>query len=339
MFLLGACAILLFSASCSPRHGALTRTQFLLGTVCSLTLYDTVRDDVFREAFDRVTGIERMMSLTIADSDISRVNAAAGTHPAAVSGETLELVRSALEFSRLSGGAFNAAVGPLAALWGIGTDHAAVPAREDIAAALLRTDYTKVSLDTAAGTIFLQEQGMALDLGAIAKGYAADEAARVIREAGIKRGIIDFGGNILLIGARPDGKPWRVGVQSPGAPRGEFLGVLTASDAAVVSSGVYERFFTGEDGQPYHHILDTATGFPVRNGLASVTVVTGSSRTADALSTTLFALGLQAGMKLAEETEGVQALFVTDDKKVYATSGMLAIFRLTDGEYTMDTLK
>jgi thiamine biosynthesis lipoprotein len=125
-------------------------------------------------------------------------------------------------------------------------------------------------------------------------------------------------------------------VQNPGAARGEFIGIITAAGAAVVSSGVYERFFTGEDGQRYHHILDTVTGRPVRNGLAAVTVVTKSSRDADALSTTLFALGLPAGMELAEKTAGVEALFVSDDKKIYATSGMRDIFRLGDEAYTLE---
>ncbi|MDR3200892.1 MAG: FAD:protein FMN transferase [Spirochaetales bacterium] len=335
-FLPGVCAVLLFSAACSPQNTARARTQFLLGTVCSISLYDSPSDDIFRKAFDRVHEIELMMSVTIEGSDISRVNAAAGLHPVEAADETLELVRSGLEFSRLSGGAFNIAVGPLVTLWGIGTERAAVPAQKDIAAALQNIDYNKVNVDEAARTVFLREAGMALDLGAIAKGYAADEAARVLREAGIRRGIIDFGGNILLLGTRPDETDWKVGIQSPGSPRGEFLGVLAAREAAVVSSGVYERFFTGEDGRHYHHILDTSTGRPVENGLAAVTVVTGSSRAADALSTTLFALGLSAGMELAEKTAGVEALFVTEDKKVYATSGMREIFRLTDEAYTLE---
>jgi thiamine biosynthesis lipoprotein len=305
----------------------------LLGTVCSITVYGEAPEGGISRALGRVREIEEAMSVTLANSEISRINAAAGAFPVPASSRTLELVEAGLEFSRISGGAFNIAVGPLAALWGIGTEGEAVPAREQIAAVLPLLDFTRIDVDRRAGTVFLREKGMALDLGAIAKGYAADEAARVLREAGITRAIIDFGGNILVMGSRPDGNPWMIGVQNPGAGRGQFLGIIRASDMAVVSSGVYERFFTGPGGERYHHILDTVSGYPVRNGLAQVTVTAKSSRDADAFSTALFALGLSAGIRLAEETRGIEALFVTEDKKVYATRGMRDSFRLTDESF------
>jgi thiamine biosynthesis lipoprotein len=126
---------------------------------------------------------------------------------------------------------------------------------------------------------------------------------------------------------------WRVGVQAPGEIRGKSIGILEAADKAVVSSGVYERFFLGEDGRRYHHILDTKTGYPVQNGLAGVTVVAENSRAADALSTTFFALGLREGLVLAEKLENTEALFVTEDKKLYATPGLRNSFRITDASY------
>jgi thiamine biosynthesis lipoprotein len=311
----------------------LARTEFVLGTVCSITVYEAVTNDVFRRAFDRVREIDRRMSVTLPDSDISRVNAAAGLSPVPAAAETIALVESGLEFSRLSGGAFNIALGPLVALWGIGTDHAAVPAEADIRAALGRIDFNLVVPDKSAGTLFLRAPGMGLDLGAIAKGYAADEAADILRKAGVSRAVIDFGGNILTLGTRPNGMKWRVGVQDPGEIRGKYLGILEVSGKAVVSSGVYERFFLGADGRRYHHILDTKTGYPARNGLVGVTVTAENSRDADALSTSFFALGLRDGLALAEKTKGVEALFVTEDKKLYATPGLRDSFRVTDGTY------
>jgi thiamine biosynthesis lipoprotein len=314
--------------------------EHLIGTVCSLTLYGPAEKEVFREVFDRVREIENRMSVNLPESDIGRVNAAAGKFPVPVTEETFALVEKGLEFSRLSGGAFNIAVGPLVALWGIGTDLAAVPRGSDIAAALQHSDFTKVVLNKTGKTgrtIFLEEPGMALDLGAIAKGYAADEAARIAREAGCARGVIDFGGNILVLGARPDGTGWRVGVQNPDENRGQYFGIITAAGAAVVSSGVYERFFTAPDGKRYHHILDTKTGHPVDNGLVQVTVAARSSTDADAFSTTLFALGLEAGMELAETSPGIEALFVTAGKKLYVTRGMKEIFSLTDQSFAFDT--
>jgi thiamine biosynthesis lipoprotein len=324
-------------AACSAQPQSVTRMEFLMGTVCTLTLYDTPREEVFRRVFDRVREIEKRMSFTLPDSDIGRVNAAAGKFPVPVTEETFRLVDQGLEFSRLSGGAFNIAVGPLIELWGIGTDRAALPQEADLAGAARKADFTRVVLNAEKRTIFLPEAGMALDLGAIAKGYAADEAARILKEEGIARGIIDFGGNILVLGNRPGAEGWRVGVQNPAENRGQYFGIITAADLSVVSSGVYERFFVAPDGQRYHHILDTKTGRPVHNGLTQVTVTARSSTSADAFSTTLFVLGLQAGMELVEKTGGVEALFVTEDKKLYASRGMKEIFSLTDQTFVFGT--
>jgi thiamine biosynthesis lipoprotein len=320
-------------AACSRQPQSLTRAEPLIGTLCSITLYDTAKKEVFRKVFDRVREIENRMSVNLPESDIGRVNAAAGKFPVPVTEETLAIVERGLEFARLSGGAFNIAVGPLVTLWGIGTEHAAVPEDADIAAALRRIDFTQVAVNKTEKTIFLKEPGMALDLGAIAKGYAADEAARILRKEGIARGIIDFGGNILVLGSRGDGADWRVGVQNPVENRGQYFGIVAASDTAVVSSGIYERFFIAPDGRRCHHILDTQTGHPVSKGLVQVTVAAKSSTDADAFSTTLFVLGLEAGMELAEKTEGIEAIFVTENKKLYATRGMKKIFSLTDQSF------
>ena len=324
-----ACVLVFFSCAPVPR----THTEFLLGTVCSITLYGNVSPEIVSNVFDRIREIEQRMSVNIPESDIARLNAAAGTRAVSVSRETLEVVEAGLEFSRASGGAFNIAVGPLVKLWGIGTGSAAVPPQSAIDAALGRIDFRKVVADNSGETLFLGEEGMALDLGAIAKGYAADQAAEVLRGAGVGRAIIDLGGNILVLGTRPGGEPWRVGVQNPLLERGQFLGIIAASDTSIVSSGAYERFFTAPDGERYHHILDTATGRPVSNGLYQVTVMAKSSRDADALSTLLFALGLDAGLQFAEKTPGVEALFVTGDRELYATPGMRNAFRLTDEDF------
>ncbi|MCL1818021.1 MAG: FAD:protein FMN transferase [Spirochaetaceae bacterium] len=335
-----ACFLVLFSgapreAFCAPqREAPWTREEFLLGTVCSLSLFDEAPPEIFLRVSGRIREIEQRMSVTIPESDIARLNAAAGKEAVVVARETLEVVEAGLAFSRASGGAFNIAVGPLVNLWGIGTERAAVPPREAIDEALSHIDFTKVQTDARAGTVFLRDQGMALDLGAIAKGYAADQAAEVLREAGAGPAIIDLGGNILVLGTRPGGAPWRIGVQNPAKERGQILGVIAArGGTSVVSSGAYERFFTAGDGQRYHHILDTRTGRPVRNGLSQVTVTALSSREADALSTTLFALGLRAGLEFMEKTPGAEALFVTEDKLLYATPGMREAFRLTDTSF------
>jgi thiamine biosynthesis lipoprotein len=176
---------------------------------------------------------------------------------------------------------------------------------------------------------------MTLDLGAIAKGYAADEAAALIRQAGLRRGIIDLGGNILALGTRREDLPWRIGVQTPDQDRGDYLGILTVKDKSVVTSGIYERFFE-DGGRRYHHILSTADGYPVENGLLSVTIIAEHSIDADGLSTTVFALGYAKGRALIESVPGVDAIFVSEDRVVRGTPGAMAVFSLANDSYMIE---
>jgi thiamine biosynthesis lipoprotein len=179
---------------------------------------------------------------------------------------------------------------------------------------------------------------MEIDLGAIAKGYAADEAARIAKEGKVKRGIIDLGGNILALGWRGErGKellPWRIGVQNPFGNRGEYIGVLAVHDTSIVTSGVYERYFDN-GGTRYHHILSTVNGYPVDNGLLSVTIVTERSIEADALSTAVFAMGFDRGRALIDSLPNTDAVFVFADRSVKITEGLSGIFTLTDNEFTL----
>jgi thiamine biosynthesis lipoprotein len=175
---------------------------------------------------------------------------------------------------------------------------------------------------------------MAIDLGAIAKGYAADEAAALAEKNGVRRAIIDLGGNILALGSRQKDSPWRIGIQDPGRERGSYLGILPVQNKSVVTSGVYERFFE-EGGRRYHHILSTQNGRPVENSLLAVTVMADRSIDADALSTTLFSLGWEKGRPLIEAVPGAEAVFVFADGIVRGTGGAMEIFTLTSDKYRM----
>jgi len=187
-------------------------------------------------------------------------------------------------------------------------------------------------------TVYLPVAGMRLDLGAIAKGYAADEVEKIMVAHKVKSAIIDLGGNVFVYGKKKDGTPWRVGIQNPYSDRGEYIGLVTGGQMTVVTSGVYERYFI-ENGKRYHHILDTTTGFPVDNGLISVSIVTESSIDADALSTSVFALGLDKGMKLVESLQDVYAIFIDSNNKVYLSPGTNKIFTLTDNKFTLSDYK
>jgi thiamine biosynthesis lipoprotein len=194
-------------------------------------------------------------------------------------------------------------------------------------------DWRDLVIDRAAGTAFLRRPGQALDLGAIAKGYAADQAAALLPKN--HRAIIDLGGNIFARGERSGHENWRIGVQDPLDDRGVYLGVLQVKHKSIVTSGVYERYFE-ENGERYHHILSTTDGYPVRNGLLSLTIIADRSIDADARSTAAFALGEEKGRALIEAQPNVEAVFVTQDRQVILSSGAGDFFTLTgEGYYLM----
>ncbi len=333
------------SASCAPpaprtaRGDPIERSDLVLGTVCTLRLLDGGSEAALDAAFARLREIEDRMSANKAGTTVAAVNAAAGSGPVKVPADVLFVLGKALYYWTLSGGAFDPTIGPVVKLWNIGMDGERIPSVSELQAALPLVGAGSVRIDGAASTVYLPRAGMLLDLGAIAKGYAADEVGRILLERGVKAAVIDLGGNIMVLGKKADGTPWRVGVQDPSDDRGSYIGIAELpGGTTVVTSGIYERYFVGEDGVHYHHILDPATGYPVRNGLVSVTVIAESSIDADGLSTTLFALGLERGMALAESLPGVEAIFIDAENRVYASEGAGSIFRLSDGAYTMATL-
>ena len=327
-------------AGCDRPPERQSRTELLLGTTVTVTTYGNGGSDAIDAVFRRVEEIERKMSTSEGDYDrteLMDVNTVSGTEPVVVSADTFGVVQRALEFSASTGGAFDVTVYPLVKLWGIGTEGARIPSAEEIETATALVDYRRVRMNGDRRSIYLPETGMGIDVGGIAKGYAADEAARILREAGVRHALLDFGGNILTVGRKPDGSPWRIGIQVPDASRGNYLGVASVEDKAVVTSGTYERFFI-EDGVRYHHILDTRAGYPVQNGLRSVTVITTDSISADALSTAVFALGLKEGRAFVEAREDTEALFITEDNGLYVTSGVDEVFELTNDEYELRSL-
>jgi thiamine biosynthesis lipoprotein len=272
-------------------------------------------------------------------SGVIAINEQAGIAPVKVRADLLELLETALYYAELSGGAFDPTIGPLVRLWGIGTDTQRIPGNEEIAAALELVNWRDLAIDREAGTAFLKRKGMALDLGAIAKGYAGDEAARIAGEANVQRALFDLGGNIAALGwrERKGNKtlPWRIGIQNPLSGRGAYIGVLPVHDTSVVTSGVYERFFES-GGKRYHHLFSTTDGYPVENGLLSVTIITKSSTAADALSTVIFTLGFERGRAVLDSIPDTEAIFIFDDRSVKITGGLAGIFTLTNDEFTLD---
>lgn len=332
--LLSAFAILVFSSCAPAAQSEIARTDFVLGTVCSIRLIEGGSTKATDEIFQRLKQIEDRMSANKDGTEIAAINAAAGRTAVRVSEDTFYVITKADEYAKLTGGAFDPTVGPLVKLWNIGTDYARVPQKSEIAAALKLIDYQKLELNPKNLTVKLPIQGMKLDLGAIAKGYSADEVAKILEKHKVKAAVVDLGGNVLVYGKKKDGSQWRVGVQDPKSERGEYIGLVTGGAMTVVTSGVYERFFI-QDGKRYHHILDTKTGYPVDNGLISVSIITESSIDADGLSTSVFALGLEKGMALVKSLPKVHAIFIDDKNKVYLSPGTNKIFTLTNSAYTL----
>ena len=304
-------------------------SEFAFNTLCTITLYGG-RPAVFREIFERLRELENSLSIHIEGSDIDRINRAAGIEAVTVNDDVYFLIERALFFADLSGGAFDPGIGPVVSLWGITGDNPRLPAEEEINKALALVNRHEIILDPVTKSVFLAKPGMMLDLGAIAKGYAADEAALIIKKAKIKQAIIDLGGNILCVGSKQDNQPWNIGIQNPYGDRGVSLGYVRTGEKSIVSSGVYERFFEHE-GERYHHIFNPADGFPVKNGLLSVTIISTLSLDADALSTAVFVLGFERGMKLIESFPDTEAVFVFDDYSIAVSEG--ADFILTDNDY------
>lgn len=310
-----------------------SQTQFIFGTPCTISVYGKVTENDFAEVFSRMDELEQLLSRYVEDSTVSQLNRDAGG-PMAVSLEVYEVVRHGVAYSQLSDGAFDITIGPLIELWDVGGDNPRVPTKTEIDAARAQVDYRNVILLESGRRILLEKTGMQIDLGGIAKGFAADEAANMLREMGHDHAIVNLGGNIVAIGSRPDETPWRIGIQHPEKTRGDTIAIFEITDKTVVTSGKYERFFV-QDNIRYHHIIDTKTGYPVENELASVTIITDSSMKADALSTAVFTLGLSDGLKLIRGFDGVEGVLVTEDDVIHLTEGIVDSFRLVDTRFSV----
>lgn len=310
----------------------LTRSESLLHTAVQLSIYHEGQEEVMDEAIAYIKEMESLLSTNLEGSDIYRINQAAGKEPVQVDGRTFAIIQQALEMSQESGGLFDISIGSISNLWKIGSSDARKPSDEEIRAALPFVNYSKIQLDPAKKTVFI-DKGMVLELGAISKGYIADEVRKLFKDKGITTAIINLGGNVVVMGDSPSSKNgWNVGVQDPDQVRGETVGSVPGSHNSIVTSGIYERYLE-VDGVKYHHILDPKTGYPVENTISGVTVFSKTSVQGDALSTTLFLLGVDEGLAFINQLEGVEAVFVDKDRGVHLSDGLKDRFELSNEEY------
>jgi FAD:protein FMN transferase len=274
----------------------------------------------FAAAFDEFDRLDAMMTVWREDSDVLRVNAAAGRRPVAVQPEVREVLRVARQVSEWTGGKFDVTFGALAGLWKFDHDQDnVVPDPAAVRGRLPLIDYTQVVVDDNAGTVFIRRPGMSIHLGGIGKGYAVDRAAAILRQAGLTDFMIQAGGDLYAGGRRGD-RPWRLGIRDPRGAADKSFAMLDISDATFSTSGDYERFFL-RDGRRYHHILDPDLGEPARAS-RSVTVVSERAILADAVAKGIFILGPDAGMALVEKLPGIEAVIVGAGNEIVISSGL-----------------
>jgi len=334
ILLLCICLPLVFVGCDSKSEEPVSRETYLMGTIINIKAYGKNADKAVQASVDKISDIENKMSLNISTSEINKINKNAGIAPVKVSKNTFDVVKASLIYSEKTKGSFDITVEPLVSLWGIGTDKARIPSKDEISNALSLINYKDVVINEKESTIMLKRKGQAIDLGAIAKGYTADELKKVLLNYNVSSAFLNLGGNVYVLGNKPDKTPWKIGVQNPLEPRGDYLGIVSVSDKSIVTSGNYERFFE-RNGKRYHHIFDTKTGYPAEKGLISVSIISDKSIDGDALSTSVYTLGLDEGKKLIESLKDVEAVFVTNDKKVYTTSGLKDTFKLTNTDFKL----
>ena len=349
------CPMLLFTG-CQNTTGTSTATEkepisissIKLNTAIQITIYDSQDKSLLDDCLALCDRYELIFSRTNENSELYKLNhrkdtsdkdpnADGQTIPYPISGtadtwhiseDLASLLSQGLSITRESDGAFDIAIAPLTSLWDFTAEDPKVPDDAAIQKALPLCSSDGVTIDGQ--DITLPSDDIQFDVGAIAKGYIADRMKDLLVKKGVKSAIINLGGNVLCIGSKPDGTPFKVGIQKPFADRNETEAVMDITGKSVVSSGIYERCFK-QGGKLYHHILNPQTGYPYENGLISVTIISDQSVDGDALSTTCFALGLEDGLKFAEK-KGVQAVFITEDYELHYTDGFQDEINVTDVE-------
>ncbi|MDQ0089307.1 thiamine biosynthesis lipoprotein [Paenibacillus anaericanus] len=315
-------------------NGPMKETFFIFDTVVNVSIYDDrATKENLKDIEDLLNKIDNKISRTNSESEIFKVNANSGIAPVQVSPDTFELVSIAIDYAKRTNGLLDPSIGRLVTLWNIGHEGAHVLPIEEIAPMQQLCDYRKIEMNEETHEIYLQDKGMEIDLGSYGKGYAADAVYDYLAEQGFSSAIIDLGGNVFAMGQKPTGEDWNIGIQDPTQERGIPIGSIRINDKTVVTAGIYERYFI-EDGKMYPHIINPKTGYPVDNNISSVTIITDRSTDADTMDTALVLLGIEEGLKFVENIPNAEVLFITKDKKLYASSGFKEMLNKTNDSYT-----
>jgi len=294
---------------------------FAMDTTMDLKIYDEDKEkaeNALLTCEKEINRLDGVLSVTREKSEVADINKNAGKESVVVGNDTKQLLNFSKEMYQKTEGAFDITIAPVVSEWGFTKDEKKVPKQEKLKELLQMVDIQKLSVSD--NNVFLEKEGMAIDLGGIAKGYTSDLVTKILKEKGIVHGIISLGGNISAIGTKEDGGKWRVAVQNP-LDENDYIGVLDVSNTSVVTSGGYQRYFE-ENGVRYHHIIDPKTGYPANSGLLSVTIVCPEGERADVLSTALFVMGKDNAVDYWRNQKDFEAVLVTEKKEVIVTSGL-----------------
>ncbi len=312
-------ALLLTGCSGSGKERNLTYTDTLFDTVISVQILDAVDQDVLDGCEELCRKYDGLFNQSDENSDIYQINHAGGA-AVEVSEDTVKLIEKGLYYCELSDGVFDITIGAVTDLWDFTGEENKVPSDDELEKALQHVNYQMIKIN--GNTVTLSDPEGKLDIGAIGKGYIADRLKEYLAENGVTHALINLGGDVLALGSKLDGSDFNIGIQEPFAETGEPITSVKISDQAVVTSGLYERYFEKDD-KIYHHIISTSTGKPVENSLNSVTIITDSCLTADAISTWCFLIGYNAASKLVDQLNNVDAVFINKDNDIlYSTNFM-----------------
>lgn len=321
-------ALMLLCSGCVQTK-PVQRQVFAMDTIMTFTAYGKQAEDALTQAETYIHELENALSVTRTESEISQLNRAAGEWMS-VPG-AFDILSAAKDLCELTGGALDITAYPAVKAWGFTTGEHRVPDQTELTELAGHIDHTVLELHAETQSVRLP-MGMALDLGAVAKGWAGDELAKLMKEAGVESATLSLGGNIHTIGSKPDGSSWRVGIQDPLSPQGISCAIVEVEDQAVVTSGSYERYFE-ENGVHYCHIIDPDTAAPAQSGLVSVTIVGDSGTICDGFSTALFVMGAEEAAQFwrAHPELNFDYILILEDGSIHITQSLEPSFTLTDG--------
>ena len=333
--------LIISMVSCSKKDEKVDKYATEMDTIMHLTAYGPNASKAIEAAFNRVDEIEKMASSSINTSDVNKINEAAGKEYVNVHPEIIKIIKTSIEYSKISNGAFDITVSPLIKLWGIGTPDERIPTDSEIKEKVALVGYNNISINDADSSVKLMKEGMAIDLGGVAKGFTADEIIKVLKEYNVNSAIINLGGSsIYTLGEKPDKTLWSIAIQNPRKEKNEGnIGIINLNQDALSTSGDYQRFFIKE-GKRYHHILDPTTGYPAEAGVMSDTILVDSSiadcnMIADILTKITFVSGVDKGFKIIDSLKGISCMAVTTDFKIYNSSKWGTKMEDLSTEFTM----